>query len=370
LKSNLNVRKNEIFAEAIRQYDVCMSCRFCVGFCPVWDALDRRIFIKPKNSVDEADAKLFAYLCHDCRNCYYACPYVEPHEFNLNIPKINSSVRKELNKEYAWPRSFSNVFGKINYVSSIAFLIFMTIFIIISSIFYQKNPFMVNGFALLSAEENIIILTGVLIGAYGLGILIFEGLSYWKDIAGNYRNLFDLRANIKAIKDVLLHRWFTAEGEGCDYPNEYPHLYRFIFHLLIFYGFILDLIATISAAIYMHFLGIPPPYGNLSLPVLTGMAGGFLIILGAIGLLVIKQGSNKKLMDSYWMNIDSWLLYFLILIMATGFSVNFLKNYDFSGIILIVHLSLVATLFVLIPYSKLVHIIFRYLALVEHYAEI
>ena len=250
-----------------------------------------------------------------------------------------------------------------------AFLIFTIIFTIISFIFYGKNPLLINGFRILSAEGNIIILTGILIGAYGLGVLIFEGWSYWKDIADN-RNLFGLKAHIKALKDVLLHRWFTAEGEGCDYPNEYPHFYRFVFHLLIFYGFTLDLIATISAAIYMHFLEITPPYGNLSLPVLTGIAGGFLIIIGALGLLAIKQGSNKNLMDSYWMDVDSWLLYFLILIAITGFSLVLLKAYDFSGIILIVHLSLVATLFILTPYSKVVHIMFRYLALVEHYAEI
>ena len=70
--------------ESERQYMICNACRHCEGFCPVWDAMERRNFLEAK------DIKFFSYLCHDCRDCFYACPYSEPHEFALNIPKMNS----------------------------------------------------------------------------------------------------------------------------------------------------------------------------------------------------------------------------------------------------------------------------------------
>jgi citrate/tricarballylate utilization protein len=43
----------------------------------------------------DGDITHLANLCHNCRGCYYACQYTEPHEFALNLPAALAEVRVE-----------------------------------------------------------------------------------------------------------------------------------------------------------------------------------------------------------------------------------------------------------------------------------
>ena len=76
----------ELFAEAERQLTICNACRYCEGYCAVYPALERR------NVLDEGDMTHLSNLCHDCRACFYACMYAEPHPFAVNPPAIAAST--------------------------------------------------------------------------------------------------------------------------------------------------------------------------------------------------------------------------------------------------------------------------------------
>ncbi len=47
-----------------------------------------RVFpaITRERAFADGDITQLANLCHNCRGCYYACQYTEPHEFALNLP--------------------------------------------------------------------------------------------------------------------------------------------------------------------------------------------------------------------------------------------------------------------------------------------
>ena len=77
----------DLLRNAARQLEVCNACRYCEGYCAVFPALERR------TEYDEDAVKYLANLCHDCRDCYYACPYAPPHEFAIDLPKVLSEVR-------------------------------------------------------------------------------------------------------------------------------------------------------------------------------------------------------------------------------------------------------------------------------------
>ena len=63
--------------EARRQIEICNACRYCEGYCAVFpSAFGQRAF-------SDGDITQLASLCHNCRGCYYACQYTEPHEFAL-----------------------------------------------------------------------------------------------------------------------------------------------------------------------------------------------------------------------------------------------------------------------------------------------
>jgi precorrin 3B synthase CobZ len=61
--------------EARRQIEICNACRYCEGYCDVFPAMTRQ------RAFSDGDITQLANLCHNCRGCYYACQYTEPHEF-------------------------------------------------------------------------------------------------------------------------------------------------------------------------------------------------------------------------------------------------------------------------------------------------
>ena len=80
--------KLTITEEARRQVEICNACRYCEGYCAVFpSAFSQRAF-------SDGDITQLASLCHNCRGCYYACQYTDPHEFALTCPA-------------RWPRSAS-----------------------------------------------------------------------------------------------------------------------------------------------------------------------------------------------------------------------------------------------------------------------
>ena len=84
-------------AEARRQIEICNACRYCEGYCSVFPAVARqRMF-------SDADITELASLCHNCRGCFYACQFTDPHEFQLNVPKALAEVRQESWQENAVP---------------------------------------------------------------------------------------------------------------------------------------------------------------------------------------------------------------------------------------------------------------------------
>ena len=72
-----------LIAEGQRLLRLCNACRYCEGFCAVFPAMERRSVFSP------ADVNYLANLCHNCGECYYACPYTPPHEYALNLPKCS-----------------------------------------------------------------------------------------------------------------------------------------------------------------------------------------------------------------------------------------------------------------------------------------
>ena len=95
-----------LIEEARRQTDICNACRYCEGYCSVFPALHRQ------RSLADGDLIHLANLCHNCRGCYYACQYTEPHEFALNVPNTLAEVRRDSWESFAWPANFARLFQR------------------------------------------------------------------------------------------------------------------------------------------------------------------------------------------------------------------------------------------------------------------
>lgn len=83
---------DKINAEVERVFDICHGCRRCFNLCDsfprLFDLIDESE-TGELDSVDKADYKPVVDACTLCDMCFMvSCPYVPPHEFNLDFPHL------------------------------------------------------------------------------------------------------------------------------------------------------------------------------------------------------------------------------------------------------------------------------------------
>lgn len=347
--------------EASRQFKICNACRYCEGYCAVWPAMERR------TTFEEKDVIFLANLCYNCRDCFTACPFTPPHEFNINIPKIMSEVRLLTYQNHAAPKNASALFAKPSKTTSIFSLSLIALTFLFSSLIGNPSR-------LFSAQSGlgsfyviipywIIIASGLLAGGYVLLAYFLDVRNYCRKIHGSFGDFFRPKIVWQALGDVLKHTYFKGGGTGCSYPNERGSYSFLTFHAMVFYGFLLAIVSTISASVYQDVLGILPPYSLVSLPVIFGICGGLLMMIGATALLYLKSKSNKAPSFKEMLNLDTAFLATLDLVSVTGFLTFVLRTDSALGTIFLIHLALVLTLFLTAPYGKFAHFIYRFAAL-------
>jgi glycerol-3-phosphate dehydrogenase subunit C len=83
---------DKLNAEVERVFDICHGCRRCFNLCDsfprLFDLIDESE-TGELDSVDKADYKPVVDACTLCDMCFMvSCPYVPPHEFNLDFPHL------------------------------------------------------------------------------------------------------------------------------------------------------------------------------------------------------------------------------------------------------------------------------------------
>ena len=84
--------RDKLDAEMRRIFDICHGCRRCFNLCDSFPRLfdlidDSKTF--ELDSVDSADFKSVVDACTLCDMCFMTkCPYVPPHEFNIDFPHL------------------------------------------------------------------------------------------------------------------------------------------------------------------------------------------------------------------------------------------------------------------------------------------
>jgi glycerol-3-phosphate dehydrogenase subunit C len=83
---------HSIEKEMERVFDICHGCRRCFNLCDSFPRLFDLVDASPTmelDGVDRRDFKSVVDACTLCDMCYMTkCPYVPPHEFNLDFPHL------------------------------------------------------------------------------------------------------------------------------------------------------------------------------------------------------------------------------------------------------------------------------------------
>lgn len=338
--------------DARRQIEICNACRYCEGYCAVFPAITRQ------KSFADGDLTQLANLCHNCRGCYYACQYTEPHEFALNLPAALAEVRQDSWERLAMPQHVAKVMHRKG--GAVAGL-FVVAFALLFFVMQWLKPETGDGFyAYLSHVAMITLFIPAFL--FPLASIALSLRAYWREIdVGRFRLSFFFDACRDAAN---LRNLNGGQGQGCNYEDEdrFSNLRRWS-HQATMYGFLLCFASTGSGTVMHYVFDLHAPYALFSLPKLLGVSGGLLLVLGCSVLLWLKTKADPALGAK---NILSGEYTFVTLLGATGLTGLLLyagTGTAWVGGLLAIHLAFVLTLFLLMPYSKMAHGFYRMTAL-------
>lgn len=349
-------------AEVDRVMQICNACRYCEGFCAVFQSMTRRL------SFAKADVDYLANLCHNCGACYHACQYAPPHEFAVNVPLAMAKVRADTYAGYAWPRPFAALYRRNGVTVALALAVGLVLMLLLVAMIHGGIPSSALGgnfYAVIPHDVMAVSFTAVfLFAALALAI---GARRYWRDVTTDLASSGGSPgAFAEALRDVLtLKNLDGGHGRGCNEADDAFTLKRRRFHHLTFYGFLLCFAATSVATLYHYLLGWHAPYGYASLPVVLGTLGGVGLLVGPAGLWWLSLTRHPRLRDPDQAPMDRAFILLLLLTSVTGFAVLAWRDSAAMAWLLIVHLGVVLALFATLPYGRFTHGIYRSAALLK-----
>jgi citrate/tricarballylate utilization protein len=123
------------------------------------------------------------------------------------------------------------------------------------------------------------------------------------------------------------------------------------------------------ATLYHYLIAREAPYPWWDLPVVLGTLGGIGLLIGPAGLLTEQWKRDPALVDEKRSGMDVAFIAMLFMTSLTGMVLLLLRDTPAMGPLLALHLGVVFSLFITMPYGKFVHGIYRYVALVRYARE-
>jgi citrate/tricarballylate utilization protein len=356
----------DLVKEGERILTICNACRYCEGYCAVFPAMERRL------NFAQADMAYLANLCHNCGECYYACQFSPPHEFNVSVPQTLAKLRVETYREYAWPQPLARAFNRNGVGTAILLILCLTIAMFASSMWLGAERL----FAVAS-DGNFykVIPHQVMVNLFG-GVSLFVMLAMvigmaraWREFGEPAANFLSVGGWTEALRDAMSLKYLHRDGAGCSISDTKRSNARRMAHHFTFYGFLLCLAATSLGTIYHYAFGWKAPYGYFSLPVILGTVGGIGLLIGPPTLYMLKKNADPALTDNESSGIGDALIALLFLTSLTGLLLLFFRTTAAMGSLLIIHLAIVMALFITLPYGKFMHGFYRLAALAKYALE-
>jgi citrate/tricarballylate utilization protein len=353
-------------AEVDRILTICNACRYCEGFCAVFQGMTRRL------DFNTADIHYLANLCHNCGACLHACQYAPPHEFAVNVPRAMAQVRVKTYSDYAWPAALGGLYQRNGLLLTMCVSLALALFLLLAvnsqgsllkvpeAGFYGIFPhgLMVSMFA------PVFLFAGL---ALGLGLI-----NFWARVAPPSSGDMLLKPNdaaaarAEASRSAMTLKYLDGgHGEGCNNEDdEFTHA-RKRFHHYTFYGFLLCFASTSSATILHYVFGWQAPYGFFTVPKLLGIPGGIAMVIGTVGLWSLNRKRHPLHGDPSQKTMDLGFIALLFFIASTGLALMLARGSILMPSLLCIHLAVVMALFITMPYSKFAHGFYRSAALLK-----
>ena len=127
--------------------------------------------------------------------------------------------------------------------------------------------------------------------------------------------------------------------------------------------------STSLGTIYHYTLGRKAPYGYFELPVVLGTVGGIILCIGTAGLWVEKRRMEPAVKSWKTLGMDYAFIALLLWVSLTGLILLALRETSLMGLTLAIHLGFVYGFFLVLSFSKFVHGLYRFAALIQSASE-
>ena len=350
--------------EARRQMEICNACRYCEGYCAVFPAMALR------RDFTAGDLTHLANLCHGCKGCYHACQYAPPHAFGINIPATFATLRAESYAEHAWPAGMGGLFARSGTIVTLVAVLVPALALLLAMALVDPATLYAaqtgtGAFFRIVPYWLIMLLAG---GSFGYALLAMGmgAARYWRATGQRAPAPAPVA---EAAFDILTLRNLGGGGHGCNDIDDRSTMLKRWLHQSMFGGFMLCFAATTVGAIYHNLFGWKSPHEFVSLPVQLGLWGGIGMLVGTSGLVWLKVRTDPGPVAPALLGGEYAMLGLLWLIAASGLLLLALRHTGVMGSLLALHLGMVIGFFLVMPYSKMVHGVYRGLALVRNRQE-
>ncbi|MDB4224788.1 tricarballylate utilization 4Fe-4S protein TcuB [Granulosicoccus sp.] len=340
--------------EANRQLTTCNACRYCEGFCSVFPAVHRLAKFSSEDVIQLSN------LCHNCRACHYACQFTEPHEYNINLPRALADVRVESYIEFSRPQFIARAFQRQGVL--VALIIIITFFVLMMITSGTSDSSQPGFYAFMPHELMVMVFAPAFL--FPLVVIALAVRAYWKKIGG--QKISKLHIRTAFLDAAKMKNLAGGQGQGCNFEktDRYSNARRYL-HQFAAIGFLLCFASTSTGTLMHYLLDMPAPYVWYSLPKILGVTGGMALVIGCAGLAWLKTQADESLGAQNVWGAEMAFVVLLGLTGLTGLVLYALTGYASVGVALNIHLASVMTLFLLMPYSKMVHGFFRMAALIR-----
>jgi quinone-modifying oxidoreductase subunit QmoC len=299
------------------------------------------------------------WLCHQCNDCSTYCPRgAKPGD-------VLAAVRNYGFMHYAWPQFLGKALGKATYLPLLlAFPVILFLFLmgITGHLAIPEGEIVFAKFLPHTIVDPVFMVVSILVV-----ISIVRGVSrFWNGLKVgvhplNSQNIISGGDLVKLhvipiLVEILKHSRFKK----CERSS-----FRYLAHLLIFYGFIA--LAAVTGMIFLgtYLLGTELPLSMYNPVKILANLGALSLF---IGCTIVISNRLKETEDKSRSAYFDWVFIIMVYLVAiSGILTEVTRLSDIAVLaywLYFIHLVLVFYLLAYLPFSKFAHLIYRTVAMV------
>ena len=334
----------------------CFQCAACASICDLSDGESsfprRQIQYAQLGLIDRMKSDPAIWLCHQCNDCSVHCPK------NAKPGDIMAAMRALLISENSVFKAVGRMYERIDRWWPVTVLVPVLFWLVFYLIFFGVDGFRTSPrdfqFETLVPHwmiyiVNIPVFTGALIA---LGI---SGNRAWNAWGATNAGLgMYISAFAKSLIDIARHQKMTV----CNAARQ-----RRTGHFMVMWGVIGALVTTAFIAVLLLFSPAKLPLPFLHPLKVVGNIAGILILAGGV-LVLLRRWQNSAHMGRT-SAVDYFFILLIFAVAATGMGAQLFRITHQQPVALgiyLVHLGLVLSLFLSLPFSRFSHMWYRLLA--------